>query len=287
MKSIFYFVLLAGAACALVSCGSGSAAKFAAQPMPNIGGAWEFIALPSVSSGNSTGIEVALKEGTSFQSGYYQYNGQLSASGAQIAFVGVNQSGVAFGGNCPGFGPDTSGNNLAGSISGVGGTFNFTYTENGYDFTVTGTLSADGKSMTGTYASASGSGCPDSGTINGLQVSKLAGTYTGKLCEPLDSACAAGAKDVATVTLSQSGTTLTVNMVLTGVDNTSFSLTGPVAANYFSAQGTFNGQTVVYDGYYLATVSSTGATTQTLYLANATSDASQPAHAGTLTVPAP
>ena len=288
MRSSFYFVPLIGAALALVSCGGGSnMSKFAPQPLPNISGAWEMIAVPSSGSGSSTGIEVALTEGTTFETGAYQYNGQVTASGPQIAFVGIDQGGIVFGGNCPGLGPDPSGNNLMGSVSGLGGSFNFSYTENGYDFSVTGTLSGDGKSMTGTYASATGSGCPDSGVINGTVVSKLSGTYMGKLCEPLDSTCAAGANDVATVTLSQSGSTLTVNMVLTGIDNTSFSLSGPVAGNFFSAQGAFDGQTVLYYGYYQATVSTSGATAQSLYLSNATSNSSQPAHAGTLTVPPP
>jgi hypothetical protein len=283
---MIHFVLLFGAAFALVSCGSSSS-KFAPQPMPNIGGAWELIAAPAVNNGTSTGIEVALKEGTVFESGSYQFNGQLSASGTQIAFVGLNQSGIAFAGNCPVAGTDASGNNLVGSISGVGGSFTFTYNENGNDFTVTGTLSGDGKSMTGTYTSQTASECPESGVINGLFVSKLSGTYLGKLCEPLDSLCAAGSKDAATVTLSQSGTTVTVSMVLTGADNTTFTLTGPVAGNYFSAQGTFNGQTIVYDGYYQATVSNSGVTTQTINLANATGNPSQPADAGTLTIPQP
>jgi len=43
-------------------------------------------------------------------------------------------------------------------------------------------------------------------------------------------------------------------MVITGADNTSFSLTGPVTGNKFTVQGTFNvggqAQTVVYNGYY-------------------------------------
>jgi len=278
MRQIIPAILLAAMAVSLISCGTNTS-KFAPQPLPNISGAWELIAAPTINNGSTTGIELALKEGKSFDStsGQYQPNGQISASGTQISFVGINKGGLAFGGNCPVAGPDTSGNNLVGTISGLGGSFNFTYNENGNDFTVTGTLNGDGSSMMGTYTSPVGSNCldGDSGAVTGLLVSKLSGTYLGQLILP------DGTSHSVSATLSEgSSAALSVNLVL--ADNTTLSLSGPVAGNFFSVQGTFQGQAVAYYGYYQATLSNSGILTQTLYVVNA---ATPNQLAGVLTVP--
>jgi len=262
--------------------------------MPNVAGQWEFILASSSQPGAQTGLEVSLQEGTMLDTsgqGSYVYTGQISAAGTQISFVSLTAGAkltsppnVAFGGSCPPAATNT-GDSLSGSISGLGGSMNFTYTENGNVFTVNAVLDASGKSIdSGTYSSQTGSACPESGTIvSGQIVPKLSGTYTGELCEPLDSSCTSS-KDNATVTLSQSGTTLTVNMVLSGTDNTAFTLTGPVAGNAFFVQGTFAGEEVAYDGYFELTYDSSDGfyDTQTIYLAN-TANPSQ--KAGLLTVP--
>ena len=294
MRRHILYLLLLSAAFLLASCGR-STSKFAPQPLPNIAGAWEMIAAPATNNGTTTGIEVALKEGQVLNttgSGSYEPDGQISASGTQISFVGLNAAGVnatnlVFGGNCAVAGSDTSGNNLTGSVSGVGGSFNFTYNENGNDFSVTATVSSDGKSMMGTYTSQSGSNCSDgaSGTITGVVVPRLSGTYLGQLCQPLGSSCL-GAQDVATATLSQKGTTLTISLALTGADNSTLTLSGPVAGNFFSVQGTFQGQPVAYYGYYqtFLETDNNGVVNdiQNLYLANTASPAQL---AGLLTVP--
>lgn len=265
--------------------------------MPNVSGAWEFLLAPSVDPQAQTGLEVALQEGQVLDTsanggaGAYIYTGQISASGAQVSFVTLTPGStltsppnVAFGPNCP---PATvnNGDSLSGSISGLGGSMNFTFTENGNVFTVNAVLDATGQSIdSGTYTAQSGSGCNDSGTIvSGKLVSKLSGTYTGKLCQPLDSSCA-GTPDSASVTLSQSKTTLTASMVLSGTDNASITLTGAVAGNTFSVSGTFQGTTVTYYGYYELTYDKTSNAydTQTIYLANA---ADPSVKAGLLTVP--
>lgn len=293
MRRIVISVLLLMLAAALISC-SGSS-KIAPPVMPNISGPWEFILASTAQPGYSTGVEVAMQEGTMLDtsgSGSYVYTGQISAASSQINFVGLTLGAhptsapdVTFGGECAPAANDT-GNSLIGAISGLGGNMNFTFTENGNVFTVNATLDASGSSIdSGTYTAQSGNSCVDSGMItSGRIVSKLSGTYTGALCEPLDSACASGAADSSTVTLSQSGTTLTVSMVLIGADNTSFTLTGPVTGNEFSVTGTFEGSTVAYDGYYELTYDSTDSMydTQTLYLVNA---ADPSVKAGLLTVP--
>ena len=226
--------------------------------MPNIANAWEFIATSTASPGLSTGVEVALQQGTVFSNDAYHPNGQISASGTQLSFVGFTPGAgqnsppdIHFGGNCT----PSEVNSLTGSISGVGGSMNFTFTENGFIYNVTAILDASGKSIdSGTYTVQSGAGCggDTGGTLTGEIVSKLSGTYTGPILSPCptsDSSCTPGAVDNATATLSQSGTALTVNLLLTGADNTSFTLTGPVAGNYFSVQGTFMGSAVFYQGY--------------------------------------
>ncbi|MFZ1010222.1 MAG: hypothetical protein WAN65_25520 [Candidatus Sulfotelmatobacter sp.] len=310
MRRIVVSALSLAVAALFTSCSSSS--KIPDAPMPNVAGPWEFIASSTTSPGFSTGIEAALQEAQVFstQTGTFVSTGQISAGGAQVNFVALNglkngvPSTIGFAGNCTAATIDpttgvTSGNSLTGSISGLAGSMNFTYVEGGNVFMVTGDLSADGKSMMGTYTeqaaetgntngTCNGDGTIlDQGNITGTVVSKLSGTYTGKICEPLDSSCAAGAKDSATATLSENSSgTLTVSVVLTGADNASITLQGPVTGNFISVQGTFNGQTVVYEGY-TENIPSGNFIVPTLYLANLDINSSTPAatYAGTLIVP--
>jgi hypothetical protein len=274
MRKIVAPVLLLALASALISCSSGS--KMAPAAMPNIAGSWEFILASTTQPGNSTGLEVALKEGQTLDTsgaGSYLYTGQISASGPQLNFVGFTPTGgIVFGGNCTPA-ADNTGNSLTGSISGLGGSMNFTLTENGNVFTVSAILDASGQSIdSGTYTAQSGSGCSDSGTIvTGNIVPKLSGTYTGHLLVN-------GNNDSATATLSESSSgTLTMNLVLSGADNASLTLTGPVTGNSFSVQGTFQGTIISYYGYYELTHTTPG-----LYLVNAANPAQE---AGLLTIP--
>lgn len=287
----------------MVSCSGKS--SIGDPTMPNISGSWEFIAASSTNPGYSTGIEVALQEGKVFADGGYQENGQLSAGGPQINFIGFTPGAglksppnIIFGGDCA---PASTnpGNGLVGSISGLGGTLNFTYTENGNVFNVTAILDASSQSIDGgTYteqaaqAGQSNGVCNgntdptviDTGTITGKIVPKLSGTYTGQMCQPLDTSCT-NPQDTATATLS-GGATLTLNLLLSGPDNASLTLTGPVTGNAFFVQGTYQGQSVAYDGYYELTYDSADNLIDipTLYLVNAT-NSTQPTYAGTLTVP--
>jgi len=248
-----------------------------------------------------------MQEGQVFdtKAGGYDATGQISASGTQLSFVGLNYlngssiESIVFGGNCTTATSDAD-DVLAGTISGFAGSVNFTYTEYGNTFNVTAILSADGKSIIGTYAeqvaqtgqngSCNGAGTIlDQGSVTGTLVSKLSGTYVGKFCEPLDVTCLNGPLDTATATLSENGSTLTANIVLTGVDNTVVTLTGPVAGNFLSIQGTFGGQSVAYDGYFQNAFDSTDGLYDipTLYLDNVNLTATPPTqvYAGTLVVP--
>ncbi len=279
--------------------------------MPNVGGQWEFIAASTTSPGYTTGVEVALQQGTVFSvsNGGYNPTGQISASGTQIGFMGLDylngssKESIAFGGNCTPATPE-AGNSLTGSISGVGGSMNFTFTENGSVYNVTAILDASGKSIdSGTYTLQSGSGCggDTGGTLTGEIVPKISGTFIGQIVSPCpppqpppyqnppcDSNGAYGGIDSATATLSQSGSTLTINLLLTGADNTSLTLTGPVAGNSFSAQGTFEGIAISYEGYFQYVFDSLDGLydTPNLYLENVACISSNPQTcASLLTIP--
>jgi len=307
MKRIVAPTLLFALAAILISC-SGSK-TFPSPAMPSIGGAWEFVAASTTNLGYTTGVEVALQQGQIFNTteGTYNPTGQISAAGTQLAFVGINGVGpennpptIVFGGNCT---PASSnpGDTLSGSISGLAGSMNFTYIEAGNVFNVSAMLSADGKSILGTYSQQpaqagqsngvcnNNAGVTDAGNFTGTLVSKLSGTYYGKMCQPADTSCALGTVDSATVTLSESSGNLNVNMGLTGADNFTLTLSGLVAGNAFSVHGTLGGSTVSYDGYFQNAYDKSDGMYDipTLYLANVDFSTSPPTptYAGTLIIP--
>lgn len=277
MRAMSAMVLL-GLSVVLVSCSSGK--SMTGDPAtPSVAGTWEFLAV-SNNGGGTTGIEVALQEGTVLVDGMNEPSGNVSATGVnQITFVCIDSTTgdlTSFGGNC--VGPSgtcsTAGvNSLSGTADSIGGPFNFTYTENGNAFAVTGMLGSDGQSLvTGTYAEQTGSGCNDSGTVTGVLVPKLTGTYTGQMTLP------DGTADSVTATLSESSGVLTVGIVGSAPEVTNFNLTGPVTGHAFALQGQFNGQPATYNGYYEVTHS-----LPSLYFVNSTDNAN-PAYAGTLTL---
>lgn len=298
MKSSLLLFLLVALTIVSVSCSGRS--SIPPGVTPNISGSWEFITTSGTNPGYSTDIEVALQEGQVLVNGVYQPNGQISAAGQQIYFVGFTPTGgIVFGGNCAPATVDAA-NSIVGSISGDA-TINFAYTENGNIFNVTAVLGANGQSvLSGTYteqaaqSGQSNGACNgnadataiDTGSITGMIVPKLSGMYAGQLCQPLDTSCS-NAQDAATATLGESGTTLTVNLLLNGADNTSLTLTGPVTGNAFSVQGTFQGTSISYYGYYELTYDALDQNYDIpgLYLVNATKSSTEPSYAGTLTVP--
>jgi hypothetical protein len=76
-----------------------------------------------------------------------------------------------------------------------------------------------------------------------------------------------------TATVGAKSGTLTLSLALSGVNNATFSLTGPEIGNSFSAQGTFQGQGVTYFGYFEQTIDvSAGGEVQSVYLVNADDD---------------
>ena len=277
MRAISAIVLL-GLFAVLVSC-SGSKSATGNPATPSVAGTWEFLAV-SGNGGGTTGIEVALQEGTVLVDGMNEPSGNVSATGVnQITFVCIDSTTgdlTSFGGNCigqSGICSSVGANSLVGTADSIGGAFNFTYTENGNVFTVTGMLGSDGQSLVnGTYAEQTGSGCTDAGSVTGLLVPKLTGTYTGQMTLP------DGTADSVTATLSVSSDNLTVGIVGTVPEVTNFNLTGPVTGNAFALQGQFNGQPVTYNGYHEVTHN-----LPSVYFVNSTNSAN-PAYAGTFTL---
>jgi len=271
-------IFLAALSVLLVSCSASKSATGNAAT-PNVAGTWEFLAVSS-NGGATTGIEVALQEGTVLVDGLNEPSGNVSATGPnQITFVCIKSTTgdvISFGGNCIGQSGTCStvgANSLTGTADAAGGPFTFTYTENGNVFTMTGTLGSDGQSLVnGTYQQQTGSGCNDTGSVTGLLVPKLAGTYAGQMTLP------DGTADTVTATLAESSGVLTVGIVGSAPEVTNFNLAGPVTGHAFALQGQFNGQPVTYNGYYEVTQN-----LPSVYFVNATNIAN-PAYAGTLTL---
>jgi hypothetical protein len=270
---------LAALAVSALSCGNGKPA--AVDPaLPNLSGPWEFLAISS--DGTISGIEVNIQEGKILEDGLMEPNGQITATNTQINFVTLKTASsvydaTGFGGSCP---PITTANSLSGSVTATNAPITFTFSENGNLFNVAATLSGDGQSiLNGTYTAQSGDTCTDSGgTISGYTVSKLFGTYAGNIC-PLasTSACSSQSDAVSAAALSESSSgAATLSLVITGTDNTTFTMNGQVTANAFQVQGTFQGQPVIYDGYYESYKGNPA-----LYLVNVTNPAT-PFAVGTL-----
>jgi len=266
-----------------VSCG-GSSSSIPTQPTPNVAGAWEFIAVSN--SGSVTGIEAALTEGKVLVDGLQQPDGQISATSSQISFVSLDPTTLAitgFGGVCQ---PITGVNGLSGSASTADGPIQFSFTENGNAFNVTATLSGDGKSvLNGTYTADVPNSCDadNGGTITGLAVSKVSGTFKGQMC-PLSTSCSSSqdfSDSVIASASENSSNLLTLNLTLSGTDNTTLTLSGPVLGRAFVLQGTVQGDLVMYNGYY-ETVNNV----PSIYLAEATNPAT-PHYVGTLALQTP
>lgn len=277
---------LAGLAAVLLSC-SGHPSSITSPPPPNVAGAWEFVTVSN--DGPVTGIEAGLKEGQVLVNQLEQPDGQITAGSTQIAYVSINPNSLLpinitdFGGSCT---PISSVNSLGpGSVTTLGGTMTFTYVENGTVFSVVGTLSGDGQSLlNGTYVQSGNTCAADTGgTITGNIVPKLTGNYLGQMCALESRSCQDVQQDFtdaanATISESSSGA-LTLNLALTGTDNANLTLSGTVTGNAFSAQGTYNGQLLTFDGYY-----EIYANVPSLYLVNATNPV-QPFYVGRLAVP--
>jgi hypothetical protein len=234
MKRLLFF----GSLLLLTGCGGNSVTPTVPTPVTTIAGPWAITAKSQEQIGDSTLIESNIQQTTATGTTGSE---TITATGTdQLVLIGQHPAGgLFFGGLCPGATAD----DLSGTLSSVGA-LSLTLTEGAATYTLTGTVNSSGQSMSGTYLFTSGS-CPDSGTFTGVQVAALAGTYAGSL------SFTNGHHDQATATLTEGvPSSFTVDLTLTGDDNTAVTLTGLVVGNAFSLQGTLAGQAVSYYGYY-------------------------------------
>jgi hypothetical protein len=267
---------------ALLSCSSSSSNQSSqtSQLPPNISGAWEFVAVSN--DGSITGVEVALTEGQELDNGIEVPSGQISANSTQIAFVSLNTVSqnlniTSFGGSCNA--TPTSGNSLGpGSVTALSEPISFTFTANGSVFNVSAMLDGTGQNVVnGTYTPQTGNACSDpGGTITGTEVAKISGTFAGKMCPladaPSDCESSQDLTDAVTATISESNSgTMTMSLIFTaGPDSgANATLTGPVTGDAFTVQGTYQGQSLVYYGYY-EQITKSGSNVPSLYLVNST-----------------
>jgi hypothetical protein len=222
----------------LTGCGGGTPTATTTTPITSIAGPWEITALSQQKVGYSTLIESNLQQTVATGT---VGTGTITATGAdQLVLIEQHPAGgFFFGGLCPG--------PTAEDISGTLSSFNalsLTLTEGASTYLLAGTVNTNGKSMSGTYTFSTGS-CPDSGTFTGVQVAALAGTYAGNVV------LGNGNSDHANAVLTEGvPSSFTVDLTLTGDDNTTVTLNGLVVGNVFSVQGTLDGDAVKYYGYY-------------------------------------
>ena len=217
-----------------LGCGGKGNANIVPGPT-GIAGSYEFVATSTKTPGSTTLIEANLTA-----------NGaQSTASGPSQVQTATYSSGIWYvNGACPII---TAGNSVTGTVS--GSNISVMFNEGGNSFTGQGTVS--GTAVTGTY-SGSGVNCTDVGTFTGLVVPALSGTYTGTLN------FATGSDQVSATLTEGSGNTLTVQAVLTGTDNGTFTFTGSAVANVLFVTGTVNGNSFSLFGYRDRTGAYTG-----------------------------
>src|ERR1051326_1865791 len=184
----------------LTGCGGGSSSSNnnsgGSNGSQGLSGAYEFSAVSSVTSGQTTLIEA-----------------NVSASGADTSASGPSQVQTAtyvgglwyVNGGCAQTSPGQ--NTISGTTS--GSNITLTFNEGGNVYTGQGTI--NGSTVTGTYTG--GGGCSDSGTFTGTTVAPLSGTFSGTLAFPTGS-------DNVTATLTETGTnSLSIQTELSGTDN--------------------------------------------------------------------
>jgi hypothetical protein len=136
-------------------------------------------------------------------------------------------------------------NDLTGTVNGA--MITVTFHENGNLFTATGTISTDGKTITGTYQGTAG--CADSGTFTATAQTGLGGTRSGTLLFPGTGGTVL--IDNVTGTLSTelsppADGIVTFSGTTSGAHNGSFSVSGHIIGNTVNATGTYAGNPITF-----------------------------------------
>jgi hypothetical protein len=153
------FALMWLAGCGVASSGSGGTGG---NTGPGMQGAWEITAISNMPSGVQTLVEADFSQSAD----------NVSSGGRQLV-VATIQGGIAQVNPCstqPSFSGTLNGTALSGTL-----------TEGTQSIQITGTLSADGKSATGTYTGGCMNG--DNGTFTASSIAPVSGTFSGTLTD--------------------------------------------------------------------------------------------------------
>jgi len=176
--------------------------------------------------------------GTTFiETNLAQNAGSLSASGKQLVLIGIDgQKSLYLGGSCAGNGTNT----LSGTIN-HDGAVSFTLNEGGNLFNASGILNPT-DIITGTFQSAAGSACLDSGTFIARKTTLLSATFSGQLALWYGS-------DSVTATFDEKSD---YSMTVTGTTSQTgpFTLTGYIAGNVTVLSGNIGGAAVQVIGMH-------------------------------------
>lgn len=243
MKRIIEVTLPLVAIFALSACGGGGSNSVTPPSTPastpvNAQGQWQIVAHSTVTPSQYLLIGANLS-----QTGSAISSTPLNTAVVAVNYDGRQSYGWQLGGAC---GAGQLGTvSIDGTIAN-GTALTFTFSEGGQAGTNTvaasGTISADGKTINGTYTAPAGCGfSSDAGTFTASQVN-LSGTYD--LDPNFSSALGSG-----TVVVSQ-GNNYTVTVSGT-VNGSTLSATGDVIGGLFSVAGAYNGSQVSYVGVLL------------------------------------
>lgn len=211
-----------------VGCGGNtSASNSTASTSASVQGSWEF-----------TFTSTALPNSENFLDANLSQNGNtISAANSQLVLFSVFNSAVQVGGNC--------GSNLSvgGSLS--GNSIQGTFTEGNTNFGFNGTLSSDGKTITGTYIGTSAS-CSDNGNFTAHRTSPLNLTASGTLL--FEDSTTNG---ISVNMTEDSSEHVTISGNVSGPDVGTINLTGVAVGNVGIVNGTVGGQPANVD-FWLA-----------------------------------
>src|SRR5580693_8654153 len=241
---VSHLVALCACVLALAGCGGGASTSPApVAPIPtsttaSVSGQWQIVAHSNVNPASSILVEA----------NFTQSGSTVTADKSSTVLIqGVPGAFTGLGGECDNgvLGDDSVGSTISGQ------TISYTLTEAGSLGTATsmGSATISGTQLTGgTYQTPAACGfAADSGSFTGTTIAPFSGTFAGQLQN------FTGSTDAVSVTLSQSGYTLTA----VGTDaGTPITLTGKVIGATFDVTGMVQGQSREYVGIYDTTSSS-------------------------------
>jgi hypothetical protein len=227
----------------LTGCGGSLGSNFnSSGTLPSVAGGWVF------SAGNS-GLPQALIAANLSQDA----SGNVTAANGQITAIGDVSGSWIFGDCLANQGDGMEQDRFQGNIN-AQGQLNGTFYEGqnawtvSASFTAAGTQGVSDNQLAGTFSPMAENDCAGaSGPMFGqgapnFPTLSVSHTYTGQL------KFVSGSDDTVQATFQRSGNTLTANLVVSGTDIGSATLTGYTVGSTFYLSGTFNGTQLQYWG---------------------------------------